>query len=88
MFYYWLRHFGLRAWPECWRYLRGGLIRKQVFIRPWLLPRGICDLAVGFVQACELIRHKPALPFLEGRRPPVRRHSFPVTRAAAGPPAK
>ena len=65
LFYFWLRHFGIRAWPDMWRYLRVGLIRKAVLVRPWLFTQGVVDLCLGIVGAVRLIRMGPALPLLQ-----------------------
>jgi len=67
LFYFWLRHFGIRAWPDMWRYLRTGLIKKAVLLRPWLLAPGTIDLCLGFLGALRLIRTGPALPLLRER---------------------
>lgn len=72
LFYFWLRHFGVRAWRDMWRYLRVGLVRKGVLARPWLLVPGTIDLCLGILGAMRLIRTGPALPLLRKREETLR----------------
>ena len=68
LFYFWLHHFGFKAWREMWRFLRDCLLRKAVFFRPWLLPQGVADLIWGIARARRLVRKGPDLPLLDKPR--------------------
>ena len=67
LFYFWLTHFGLKAWRDIWRHLRMGLVRRAVLVRPWLWPRGAADLLGGMREARRRIKVGPKLPFAARR---------------------